>query len=720
MANFLSDDKIEEMVLEDVRWVRDVRDVRKEDWKRFYKLYKNYVNPVDYPFEANNAIPTAYSVVEVQTAFLLDMIFESGDFVEVLGKTPEGQASASAVRELLNYHFRHSIRSYEEFERFIRQLLIMGTTVFKLVWNYQPGWKTRYIPQYDIDGTEKESKEILNAEILVNAPAGYTVDIDNFGVDPNAYDVNSARFAYEDMYVDPMEVIERYQIGVFKNVDQLVGGESNDVNSGLSDRLEEIGIESFQNSPYVDRNKIHLIDYWGYLSNVSMKERASKRKRAKRQLYHVVLAMHSSNHSGEGRPIILLAEPSPFYHNKIPFIDARINACVGEFYGTGDIEYCESLFHEQRDLRNIFLDNLNLSMNQMYVVRTGSVIDESELVHRPSGIIHAENVDDIVPFRTDTFDPAVFRAQDDIRRDIESATGINDFVMGQYRSSSGFNDTATGISLIQNVALKRLAQKGQVIQRAIRDMGQMLFGLVAQFEPYREVVRILDRENATKVRFIDISSQALKNEYDFNVVSAPALGGKVARQQQMMQLFQLLVSAKQQDPNFNFDLSKFVMRVIDEMDIPNPQELFGNPQYNQPMPNSLGQPEQMEELLAPEEENRIITETRQPLQPSIRDHHPHHMVVHMEYYDQPGLDQQIKSLLEIHYDAHARYAEATKELIARNSAIDMQGQVLDMQRQQLGQMQQPGNGKGTKSGDAVSGAMEALIRGQGNSMAGNQ
>ena len=149
MANFLPDKDIAETVYKDVEWARNYRQEYRERWEQFYALYRNYLDRANYPWESNLAIPSAFSVVEVQVAFLTDMIFEGGNFVEVLGKTPQGQVSASAVQQMLNYHFSNSFRTYEEFEKFIRQLVIFGTSVFKTYWNYARGWKTRMEAVYE-------------------------------------------------------------------------------------------------------------------------------------------------------------------------------------------------------------------------------------------------------------------------------------------------------------------------------------------------------------------------------------------------------------------------------------------------------------------------------------------------------------------------------------------------------------------------------------------
>lgn len=705
----LSDQEIKDQVEQDITWARDHRQDRREDWRRFHKLYRNYIDQASYPYEANLAIPTAYSIIEVQVAFLTDMIMEGGDFVEVLGKTPEGQASAKAVREMLNYHFRYSIDTFPEMEKFIRQLLMYGTSVFRTDWDYRLEWKTRNIPVLDDTGELLETKEEFHAEEVANQPGGRAVDISVFGVDPNAGSITDARYAFEEMWVDPMILLEKQQLKLYKNVEKLFSDQSNATNDGLMEREEDIGLTSFQNSPYVERGKIHIVDYWGYLTKGW--ENGKLGKASKRQLYHVVLAMSQATHAAEGTSTVLFARPSPYFHNRIPFIDARINGCVGEFYGVGDIEYVESLLLEQRDMRNIQHDNMTRTMNKMFKRRREANIDKAQLIWRPGGVIDVNELEDVDVVRSEPVDPAVFKAQEDILRDIEMSTGINDFVTGQYRSATGFNDTATGISLIQNTAMKRMAHKGQVVQQAIRDIGQMVFNLVAQYSPMGTTVRILDRENATLYRFIDISPEALSREYDFHIINAAALGSKMARQTQLLQLFQILGQIKGEDAGF---LDRFLLRLLDEMDIPNAQELLGNPQLYSALPPSLGSPAEQQDLYNPEEENRIMVETGRFIEPKLEEHHPQHMAVHQAEYDKQQ-NPEIRKLIAEHYNIHAKMSEQVKAMIGQQMALGIQQDAVDQQEAQLRLLS---GGKGATSPNAA-GGQEAVIRNMASQQAGS-
>ena len=721
MKNF-PEKELARLISQDIKWGREFRDTRKADWLRFYVLYKNWIDRAEYPYESNLAIPSAYANVEVQTAFLLDMIFESGDFVEVLGKTQTGQLSASAVREMLNYHFRESFRTYEDMEQLIRNLLIFGTSIYKVYWDWRREYQTQKIPMINPATGEPEygkfEERLIPVEVA-NNPSGYPIDLLNFFVDPNANTIENARFAGEDQWISPdrlLELSKAYPGYMKKNVAMILGEDmDDDVNINVTEKLDEIGITDNQKSPYLERGKVHVVDYWGYLATGWKNGRLSEN--SKTQLIHAVLAVGNSSAVDVKDPVILLAEPTPFNHGRLPYVDFRINSCVGEFYGQGDIEYCESLYLEQRDQRNVQMDNLSRTANQMWKVKNGAVLDESELTHRPGGIVHVDEIDNLLPIETPRIDPSHFKSQDDIRRDIEMATGVNDFVMGQYRSSMGFNDTATGISLIQQTALMRLGQKGQIMQRGIRDVAKLAFGLIQQFQSDGTSVRILDREGAMKYRFINILPQELMNAYDFNIINAPSLGSKPMRVNQLIQLLQIVIQAQQPTPErpkggMSPEVSRLYKRIVEDMDVPNPQELAGFPDLNMEIPEIPGDMQGEDQpQLPPEEENRVMIIEGRAVHAKFGEPHQQHILVHNQGLEM-AQDDTARVVIADHMKEHRGIMAQEKAMAAEMMGTSIEADAMQEQQQQMALVT---GGKGAQKSPS---SAEGQARGMGNMMGG--
>ncbi len=357
------------------------------------------------------------------------------------------------------------------------------------------------------------------------------------------------------------------------------------------------------------------------------------------------------------------------------------------------------------------MDNMSRTLNKMWKVKRNAVVDENELTWRPSGRVHVEDMADLEVLDPGGMDLGVFKILEDIRRDTEESSGVNDFIMGQYRSSTGFNDTATGISLIQQIALKRTGHKGQILQRAIRDIGQQTFTLIAQFQPFGTTIRVLDRDAALQYRFTDISPQALRYQYDFHIVNAASLGSKPMRQNQLVQLLQILLPLAQQGGS-PLDLRAFTRRLLEEMDIPNPNELLGHPGLNMPIPQ-LQTPEEQGDFISPNEENRLMIDQHKMVYPKNGEPHPFHIFAHMEAHDMIS-DEDAKHLLSEHAALHQSLMETEKQLLATQMGAQADAQSIGATMQMA---QNAGKRPGTKSPNQA-GGQEQATREMGQLLAG--
>jgi hypothetical protein len=261
------------------------------------------------------------------------------------------------------------------------------------------------------------------------------------------------------------------------------------------------------------------------------------------------------------------------------------------------------------------------------------------------------------------------------------------------------------------MALKRIAHKGQIVQRVIRDVGHMAFTLIAQYQPFGTSVRILDKEAATAYRFIDISPEALAQSYDFHIVNAPALGSKEIQQRQLIQLLQILLTSKQ-DGGPQLDWIRYVKRLMDVMGVPNPSEFFGFTDFNQPLNPALAEPGPTDQMLSPEEENRLMVEQHMVVYPKLEENHPQHMLVHGEVYDNTQ-DPEARRLLEDHHKLHMQLAEQSKSLLATALQTQMAAQQAEA-AQDVAQQSQ-----GNQKSPTGAGGREAGMRDMGGLMSGN-
>src|SRR5690606_4945367 len=131
------------------------------------------------------------------------------------------------------------------------------------------------------------------------------------------------------------------------------------------------------------------------------------------------------------------------------------------FYGIGEIEPIEHLQHELNTIRNMRMDNINLIINRMWTVKNSADISPEELISRPGGVIHVQNHDDIQPIKLDNVAAESYKEDELIRRDIDLATGVNDYVRG---TNPDRRETATTASVLSTASNERIKLKATLLE----------------------------------------------------------------------------------------------------------------------------------------------------------------------------------------------------------------------------------------------------------------
>jgi len=206
--------------------------------------------------------------------------------------------------------------------------------------------------------------------------------------------------------------------------------------------------------------------------------------------------------------VVIREQKNPFWHGKKPFISLNDSIVPQEFYGKGEIEPVIKLQHALNTVQNQIIDNRTQVLMNMWKI-TGENVDESELIYRPNGVIHLSNeyekVEPIIP------PDLTGNAQKDvslIKSDIQQALGIYDYTKG---AESGANKTATGIGLVQEAANARFKHKIQLLEEAIKEVGEMVLALYQQFITDEKVIRVVGEKGE---EFIRVLPKDIAGEYD--------------------------------------------------------------------------------------------------------------------------------------------------------------------------------------------------------------
>jgi hypothetical protein len=596
--------------------------------------------------------------------------------------------------------------------------LIYGTSPAFCDWKYLSR-KTRVrVPNETIGGEVTGYREVKNyRKVIANNPVAGVIDIFRYFQCPNTVESPTSsdgvlfagyefQKSYEELLIDA-----KNGIYIESEVKKLHDINNNPVDS-QENRLLLLNKTSMRHDMYNARNMVDAIHYYGLVPD----------KNGDLVFKHVTVAFPSGLPvKGPTEGIIIRDEDDPLHINRIPITLVRTNLMPGELYGVGDIQMVESLQIELNDQRNQRCDNVVRSMNQMWKVKSGLDIDEAMLQYRPNGIIEVEDTNDITPLVPNMLQLNQSMSEEAvIKQDIQFASGVSDFIAGTFQNTTGFNDTATGISLIQAAAQGRIILKAQFLQTAIKELAETVWALDQQHLPFNTVLKVLDPFSASKFRFIRASPNLINGQYDFSIVSAPSTGNPQVRRQQLIQVIQVLtqimpIAAESGQP-VKIDYSNLVLRILREFNIPNIAEVFPqlvNSEQINNLPSFINDALSNGESMDPELENQIVSDGGD-IKVNPGDDDLTHIISHQEAAN--IATGQVKTKLMEHNQKHSEQMELKRALIlttTRNNAQNVQagnGQGSDLMQELLQQ-----NGASKSPDDA--GGNESLIRNLANESA---
>lgn len=662
------DQELTEQVIQDYVWAKNYREQFEPDWIRAYRLYKSFIDKDDtsYPFESRLFIPYIFSVIEVQLPIIMTNLFSNGAFLEVEGRNIASQELAPLVKEIISYQFERDIKAFPLMSRWSKQALLYGTSPAFADWNYQVRSINTRVPK-------KSEKDIIQyvvrkiKKVLVNGPMADVIDIFRYFQCPTTVNSPSSDFntlfagwefqkTYEELVMMANSgFLKRSQVDLLKGADART--------DPLENRLNEISKVGPRDTTLVNRRKaIDLINYFGHVPNEKTGE-----------LEYKLITMAFPGgfpKGGSCEGIILNKADDPLMVSNIPIVLLRTNLMEGELYGTGDVQAVESLQIELNDQRNQRCDNVVRSMNQMWKVRTGTQIDESTMQFRPHGLVFCDDpAADILPLNPNTLQLNQSLVEENvIKQDIQFTTGVTDFIAGTAQNVQGFNETATGVSLIQAAAQGRLSLKTQFIQVAIKELAELVWKLDQQYLPYDSVIKVLDPFSASKFRFIRASPDVINGQYDFSIVNAPSTGNPQIRRQQLIQIIdgatKIIAPALKMGQPININYPQLLLRLFKEFNIPNIAEILPDLAKMEVINNVPSFVDQAldtgEDLLDPETENEMMLDGQQ-VQVKPGDDDLHHLLVH-EKARRDSNDTEFIRIVDAHNSLHKQQLDKKKDL----------------------------------------------------------
>jgi len=499
-------------------------------------LYKPKIDSTTW--EADYHPPYIMQVVETIESFIV----EGDPIFKVLPQDPESQASAKVMERLLRYQMAKDYFA-EKQSIFVKQALIRGTSVAKIAWvdERRTVKRRRFLPimgDFPIDDPSGHDEERIPYR---QQPSFIPIDIKDFWWDPSATCIEDCNFVFYRTY-STKQALEAQ--GIYENLDKLT--DNSNMYQGAA--TANPGMNDVDN-----RGKIEIIERWtpGRLT---------------------VMA---------NRQVVIRDIPNPFWHGQLPFCVATTMPQPFQFGGKSEAEILNDIQTMLWEFQCQRMDNVKLINNAIVILNT-SAGDSEEYEFYPGAIWKNRTPQDVQMW---TPNPAILTAsvqtEQMIKQDLDSLSAALPYLSGAS-SDTIDNKTATGISIVSNLAQKRLLRKKQQINWAYMRSGTQQIKLNQQLLPEVQRLRV-DQDNV--IKWENISPATIQGNYEFCVEDVSESMNRQERRAEALAKAQFFISNYPvlTQAGVPVDLRKVVQDVSEAFDEP-PDKYFAPAAPPQPQP----------------------------------------------------------------------------------------------------------------------------------------
>jgi hypothetical protein len=507
-----------------------------------YKLYKSYRNSRQHEWQSNVFLPYSFSMIETVLPREVEYLWRGDKLVKAFPRERTDIPFEEVVNDLIYYQIDTQIDNlFMEMVEHFKQTLVYGTGIGVLTWN-----------------------------VNKNKPEFNSIDILDFYGQPHKKYIEDMDgcFRVYDRYIDYLWQLQQQGIG-YINIDKMLREQDQqnvNVEDSKKDRLAVTG-----QNPQTESNRPSALiyEYWG---KVPVQNRIDVDAGITTAKYDEMLVMIAN------RKYLIRAIPNPYRSNQNPegfrpFIVGKNYLDIGEFYSMGEIDNVKDIQHELNELENQSLDNIKLIMNRMWKVSTSAGVDLSTLVSMPGGVVIGNDINQIEQMDHNDLPPSGAQMQERLNNALQMASGVSDYTRGV--NSPGMTDTVGGISALVEESNMRFSLKIKILQMtSVRQFAEKLFQLDQLFIDSAELpVRLEGQEG---LKWVMVNKDNLKGMYDFKPVGISLIGNKIARQNTLIRMLDVLAKAP--------PIPGLIKQILDEFEFPNTEEIM------QQMQNLWGQP----------------------------------------------------------------------------------------------------------------------------------
>ena len=528
-----------------IRMVRDFmtrsakyREPHLELAKRSRELYENWrVRSRSLIQRANLQLPFGFTIIETQLPQLVDIFFRNGETISFKGQDYE---DAEFENSITDFH-QHQLSEMDFESRtagFIKSMLLDGTAFAKIPYQFEEIKTLRRETQIDPVTGERIMRKREVSEITLDGPGFELIPIYDFYPDWSVRvpgEISKMRGCVHRWF-NTFTALKTDR-AKYKNLSEVTlsveskGSMAWSPPYYTSDNYKQ-DFENLQDNPdpgMKDRGKIEVWEYWGLWD---------EQGDGNFEEYIITVA------NGD---VILKKEPNFYDYKFKPFVACPNYLREQEFYGIPELMPVRSLVKEANSIRNARLDNINLSVNPMWLVDRASGVNHKSLYSRPNGIVWTNDINGIKPLGLQ--DPSIGSAQEmqTIQQDIQNASALVNAAPAASSLGKQFGRSATGVNFISSFSTSRIGLKARVLSDLyFKRIAWLMLMTNRQFVTEDKWVRVSDPNSPNP--FVTLPPDAFFRKFDFSAETNLQNGGPEAQLGKMQAAAQIIQAIEQSQP----------------------------------------------------------------------------------------------------------------------------------------------------------------------------
>lgn len=489
---------------------------------RMYKLYRAYRDAVNYAYGTNIMPPIGFEVIETVKPRLASAKIN----VNILPKQKDDINSPSLKRwdDLIEYDFEKMM--FDDLKiQWINAMLLYGNGYAQLSWagdedgdpflEIVDNWLLYFDPTagnrlYDSNWEIKQSfkpKAILKKEEKERGENKLYDKIKNWD------DIEDQ----EQRADDPRK--DRYQINTLK-----MGQINDNIRRG---QATDAGPGETGNDKYQGERNIEIWECWDHVEDKLVV--IFNREHVARDEENPYMKVR------KGRLIIDLP-------------DISLN---NEAYAMGHLEPIETIIHEIADSRNQAMDDIVFSLDPIKKIRRGKGYKVSDLKHAPGATWELDKADDVVIERPPEISRAWIEKDSILRKDIESALAMSEYVRGLPQSP---NEPSSKVELLLMQTNIRFSLLVRQLEISYTDLVNMLIEMNNEFLSEKKAFRL----TGTSLRFAEFTEEDKKVMVDATVDIEPKKEKSPEQESsEVATLYKNLVVDDKPDPNSEDEIEQW-------------------------------------------------------------------------------------------------------------------------------------------------------------------